>query len=68
MHLNKHIFWSQQIQKHLIYEAHFSFQNIGNFLKIQKNLSRITEEVYVFLDNLLWSGNGKFSLLLRVYS
>ena len=53
MHLNKHIFWSQQIQKHLIYEAHFSFENIGNFLKIQKNLSRITEEVYVFLDNLL---------------
>ena len=26
------------------------------------------EEVYVFLDNLIWSGNGKFSLLLREYS
>ena len=23
MHLNNHIFWSQQLQKYLIYEAHF---------------------------------------------
>ena len=29
---------------------------------------KIPEKVYGFLDNLIWIGNGKFSLLLREYS
>ena len=26
------------------------------------------EKIYGFLDNLIWVGNGKYSLLLREYS
>ena len=29
---------------------------------------KIEEKVYGFLDNLIWIGNGKFSLFLREYS
>ena len=29
---------------------------------------KMQEKVYGFLDNLVWIGNGKFSLLLREYS
>ena len=29
---------------------------------------KMQEKIYGFLDNLVWIGNGKFSLLLREYS
>ena len=29
---------------------------------------KILQKIYGFLDNLIWIGNGKFSLLLREYS
>ena len=29
---------------------------------------KMQQKVYGFLDNLIWIGNGKFSLLLREYS
>ena len=33
-----------------------------------KYFSIIPRKIYGFLDNLIWFGNGKFSLLLREYS
>ena len=30
-----------------------------------KIAKKIPEKIYGFLDNLIWIGNGKFSLLLR---
>ena len=35
------------------------------YSKIPKKMQ---EKNYGFLDNLIWIGNGKFSLLLREYS
>ena len=33
-----------------------------------KNVKKKQEKVYNFFDNLIWIGNGKFSLLLWEYS
>ena len=33
-----------------------------------KNAKKIPQKIYGFLDNLIWIGKGKFSLLLREYS
>ena len=50
------------------YEAHFFSQIVGIFIEIAKKLSEIAKKVDGFLDNLIWIGNGKLSLLLREYS
>ena len=68
MHLNKHVFRSQQRQKSLTYEAHFFFQNIANFMYIPKRKKKIFQKVYGFLDYFISIRNGKISLLLREYS
>ena len=36
--------------------------------KIQKKKKKNAPKIDGFLDNLIWIGNGKFSLLLREYS
>ena len=33
-----------------------------------KNVEEVQQEINDFLDNLIWIGNGIFSLLLREYS
>ena len=33
-----------------------------------KNAKKMQQKIDGFLDNLIWIGNGKFSLLLREYS
>ena len=34
----------------------------------KKKTKKLSENIYGFLDNLIWIGNGKFSLLLWEYS
>ena len=46
----------------MFFSEHWKF-NVDS--KIAK---KIPEKIYGFLDNLIWIGNGKFSLLLREYS
>ena len=68
MHLNKHIFRSQELQKYLTYEAHFFSSEHWKFNVDSKNAKKMQQKINGFLDNLIWIGNGKFSLLLREYS
>ena len=44
------------------------FSDYWNFDVDSKYLTTIPEKTYGFLDNLIWIGNGKFSLLLAEYS
>ena len=36
--------------------------------KQKKTKKQMQQKIYGFLDNLIWIGHGKFSLLLREYS
>ena len=62
MHLNKYIFQSQELQKYLAYEAHFSFSVHWKFNADSKNAKKMQPKNYGFLDNFILTGNGKFSL------
>ena len=64
MHLNKHVFQS----KILDLWSSFFFSKHWKLHVDTKNAKSISERVYSFLDNLIWMGNRKFSLLLREYS
>ena len=68
MILNKHIFWSQSVQKYLTSEAHFLVHKIGNLMLIPKIKNKEHRKFDGFLDNLIWIGNSNFSMLLREYS
>ena len=35
---------------------------------MQKKKKKTLQKIFGFLDNCIWIGNGKFSLLLREYS
>ena len=52
MHLNKHIFQSQKLQKYLSYEVHIFFQKIGNFMYIPKMLKQCSKKSMVF--QIIW--------------
>ena len=68
MHLNKHISWSQELRKYLTYEAHF-FPEHWKFHVDSKNKKKKNQQnFFIFLDNLISIGNGKFSQLIREYS
>ena len=55
----------------MTYEAHFFFRK-SEYSVDPKNIYQKKEKwkkkFMVFLDNLIWIGNGKFSLLLPEYS
>ena len=43
------------------------FSENWKFNVASKIAKKMPEKVYGFLDNFIWIGNGKFSLLLREY-
>ena len=67
MHLSKRVSQSQKLQKYLSYETHF-FSKCSNFNVDFKTAIKSSEKVFSFSDNCLWTGSGKFFLLLREYS
>ena len=67
MHLNKHIFRTQKIQKHLTYEASF-LREYGKSNVDFKNGKKMQQNIYSFSEELIWIGKCKFSLLFREYS
>ena len=68
MHLNKHISWSLQLQKYLSYQAHFFFSKQWKFIVHSKNAKKMLQKIQGFSNNLIYVGNGKFSVLIREYS
>ena len=48
MHLSKHLFGSQQLQKYWSYNPHFFFHNVPNLMEIQKIQWKITKMFAVF--------------------
>ena len=55
--------------KYLTYQAHFFFSEHWKFNVDSKHAKKkMQQKIYGFLDNLIRTGNGKFSLLLREYS
>ena len=68
MHLSKHVFRSQWLQKYLSYEAFLFFSKCLKFNVDSKNAIKSWEKVFDFSDKYIWIGSGKFSLLLREYS
>ena len=54
MHLDKHIFQSQELQKYFTYEAFFFFfSEHWTFHVDTKNAKKMEQKVYGFLDNLI---------------
>ena len=66
MHLSKHVWGSQSVQKHLSDEADI-FSKYPKFNGNSENAKKIPENVFSFPDNPIWTGCGKLSLLLREY-
>ena len=68
MCLSKCVFQIQEFQKYLSYEAVFLFEKCSKFNVDSKKAIKILQKVFGFLNDCIWSGSCKFSLLWRVYS
>ena len=64
MHLSNHVFRSHQFQKYLSYEVHF-LKKCSKLHVDSKNAIKKQQNVFGFLDNCIWIGSGKLSLLWR---
>ena len=62
-HLSIHVFRSPKFRKYIGYQDHLFFQNDVNFRITAKN----AEKWLYLLDNCIWIGCRKFSLLRRKY-
>ena len=64
-HLSNLAFCSLKFEKPITSEADLFFQSIQNFMKISKIYKKNSQNIFRFLDNCIWIGCIKQSLLLR---
>ena len=67
MRFGKHAFWSLWFPKYLAIMLNF-FSKCSNFNVNSKIAIKKQQNVFGFLDNCIWIGNGKFFLLCQGYS
>ena len=67
MHLSNHVCRSHLFQKYLSYEARL-FWKCSKFNLDSKNAIKLQQNIFGFLDSCIWTGGGKFPLLLQKYS
>ena len=66
MQLSNHVFRNQWLQKYLCYEAHFKKKR-SKFNGDSKNAIKKQQNVFSLLNNCIWIGSGKISLLWQNY-
>ena len=66
-HLSNHVFRSRYFRKYLSYEGHSFSKMLKIWSTFQKNLEKNWQKCFCFLDDCLWIGSVKFSLLRKEY-
>ena len=66
-YLPNHVFRSPSFRKYVTYEGHLFFPKCSEIDRDFKNVSKKSEKVFCLLDNCIWIGCVKFSLLRREY-